>query len=532
MTWPGVRREGPLADSSRHPMERVSMHLPLQFLNTSKLRALLLIWLCVFQLPRALLGAETDDPPLPDRLPVHVNGHLGFIDLSGKLLFMTEFKDYGDGLGYEPFWSEGFLWVDDNFIGFDGKPLSPQPLAPFDWMHIPEPPFQDGRVHVSTGSGSNTLYRIIDTSGRTIFSSPTRYGEFGFEEGLHPVPLAGGYGYIDTNGTVAIAGPYEQARSFRAGLAWVRDHGKWGAIDRTGKYAVRPNYEDAHYAGFCEGHAWVRNSRGWGLVDTFGRQRIKPQFDEVGRIRGGLTCVKRGERWGVVDSKGILRVPLRYDRVEPIFRTDSLWDVQDDVKHGIVTSDGVEALPVEYDEIGGFRDSSGLARVTKGGLHGLVDKTGGLALSPVYDSISPDFKEGLAPFCLNGKWGYMDRAFRIVIAPQFMPKNDVGWGFSCGRSRFRDDEGRYGYIDTSGQIVIAPRYDDAEYRFQHGLAPVTIGKYPAVQKHGVIDTRGTLVVPLEYGSARVVRPGIVRLSIGRRYGYMRPPGTWIWEPSE
>jgi hypothetical protein len=463
---------------------------------------------------------------------VHVNGHLGFIDLSGKLLFETEFRDYDDGLRGEPNWSEGFLWVDDNLINFDGKPLSPEPIEPFDWMYNPEPSFQNGRVFVSTGSGARKRYRIIDTSGRSIFSSPSPFQECDFEEGLHPVPLDGGYGYIDTNGTVAIVGQYEQAKSFRGGLAWVRDHGKWGAIDRTGTYAIRPTYDDAHYTGFCEGHAWVRTARSWGLVDKLGRQRIAPQFDEVGPARGGVFCVKRGERWGVVDNKGAFRIPLRYDRVEPVSGTDSLWNVQRDGKHGIVTSDGTEALPVEYDRISGFSHSSGLGWVRKGALAGLIDKTGSFVRDLGYDHISPDFQEGLAPFGLNGKTGYMDRAFRVVIAPQFLPENDVRWGFSCGRTRYCGEEGLYGYIDTSGQIVVAPRYDDAAYRFEYGLAWVAVGKLLASPKYGVVDTTGTLVVPLEYSSARVVRPGIVKLSVGHRYGYMRVPGTWIWEPSE
>lgn len=485
----------------------------------------LLLCICVTHLiymgARGWVHAEE----LDDRLPVHVDGRLGFIDLSGNLLFLTEFSTYDDGRPEEPRWTEGFLWVRTNFIDRHGNRLSPKALGDFDFMYRPS--FRQGYAHVSVQDADRELYGIIGTSGRIVFTSPRPFRDTDFADNLHPVPLAGGFGYIDTNGTVAVAGPFEAARDFQEGLAWVRQNGKWGAIDCTGRYTVRPDYADVHNSGFCCGHAWVRRAKRWGLIDTSGRTILKPQYDSVGSIRGELACVESKGRWGVVDSTGRYRIRPRYDKIEPLWGAESLWKIQYNGKHGLATSEGTVTLPVDYDEICGFIGTNAYTWIRKGDLGGIIDRSGTLVVQPIYDILHPSFEEGLAPFRLKGKCGYVNQHFRVVIEPRFGPNNFNEY-FSCGRARIRDRNGKYGFIDSNGGFVIPARYDRAAWKFKYDLASVATGKYPESPQWGVINAHGEIVVPLEYDGAAVVRPGIVKLYKGSSYGYLRVPDTWIW----
>jgi hypothetical protein len=61
-----------------------------------------------------------------------------------------------------------------------------------------------------------------------------------FSDGLAAVPVAGGWGYVDREGTLVLPGPYEVARPFRVGLAAVKQGGTVQYIRKDGKMAFGP----------------------------------------------------------------------------------------------------------------------------------------------------------------------------------------------------------------------------------------------------------------------------------------------------
>ena len=54
------------------------------------------------------------------------------------------------------------------------------------------------------------------------------------------------YGYIDTQGKLVVPGPFTWATDFRGGLAQVEEDGRYGYIDRDGKYVWRQNPPAPH----------------------------------------------------------------------------------------------------------------------------------------------------------------------------------------------------------------------------------------------------------------------------------------------
>ena len=64
---------------------------------------------------------------------------------------------------------------------------------------------------------------------------------------------------------------------------------------------------------------------------------------------------------------------------------------------------------------------------------------------------SPPVTQNLYPILKDGKWGYIDRAGKVVIQPRFY---EVQW-FSGGLAQVQID-GKLGYIDRSGSYVWKP----------------------------------------------------------------------------
>ena len=70
-----------------------------------------------------------------------------------------------------------------------------------------------------------------------------------------------------------------------------------------------------------------------------------------------------------------------------------------------------------------------------------------------YDCVC-DFEEGLAAVCLNGKWGFIDKTGKEVIALKY----DFAYGFSGGLAQVELNE-KHSFIDTTGREVIPLKYD-------------------------------------------------------------------------
>lgn len=76
---------------------------------------------------------------------------------------------------------------------------------------------------------------------------------------------------------------------------------------------------------------------------------------------------------------------------------------------------------------------------------------------PEYDSIS-SYTEGMAYFCIDGKYGYVDETGAMVIEPIY---HDAGY-VKDGRAVVSIGS-RYGVIDTEGQEIIPIAYDYVTY---------------------------------------------------------------------
>ncbi|MBP7708010.1 MAG: WG repeat-containing protein [Candidatus Aminicenantes bacterium] len=158
-------------------------------------------------------------------------------------------------------------------------------------------------------------------------------------------------GFIDKTGDWAIKPIFEFARGFRNGLASVRYEGKWGFIDRAGTWVIPPQFDDVKPGYFeqslegsissgkeglapvCVGgkdEGYISKTRSkWGYIDKSGRWIINPQYEDAEPFSGAFAAVMVGGRpdelgitingkWGVIDREGSWIVPPLLDS-QPVF---------------------------------------------------------------------------------------------------------------------------------------------------------------------------------------------------------------------
>jgi hypothetical protein len=117
------------------------------------------------------------------------------------------------------------------------------------------------------------------------------------------------------------------------------------------------------------------------------------------------------------------------------------------------------------------------------------ERTGTFAINPQFDRAPRVFSEGLAAVRIGddntGKYGYIDRTGKMVIAPQF----DWALEFSEGLAKIVIAN-RDGFIDKSGRIVIVPSFDNA-LRFHDGVS--IVATHYGSKGVGVIDATGRMI---------------------------------------
>jgi hypothetical protein len=277
----------------------------------------------------------------------------------------------------------------------------------------------------------------------------------------------------------------------------VRD-GKWGFMDRTGQVVIPPAFEDER--DFFHGLAAVEMSEGhWGYINEKGKLAIAARFDEVRDFIEELAPVRIGRKWGYVETAGRMAVEPRYQSA------------------------------------GEFHE--GLARVH---LWSKVACTAGNFTSddaPFYafHLLEDDKSDRSGCFPQGGKFGYIDKTGKMVIAPQFFAAQDFSEGLAAVRVEETVDS-KFGYIDRSGHMAIAPRFHQAG-PFSEGLAAVetsarVVGTHVEDIAWGFIDKAGVIEIPDKYNFAGNFSEGLARVAIqlGVSMGYVDHDGKMVIPP--
>jgi len=306
-----------------------------------------------------------------------------------------------------------------------------------------------------------------------------------------------------------------------AGLFPIREKGKTGYIDNTGKVVIKPQFD--YGWEFSEGLAPVQTGEDWGYIDENGKIIIKPRFFEAGLFKKGFAKVgiyfenrkvvdNMVGYYGYINKKGIIvnekdveDTDAEYSNGLLMFRTNKN---EPDSKIGYKDKNGNIVIEPKYNA--GTEFSEGLACVSSGNNRSFIDTKGNLVInlnlsfsSSFY--ICSSFSEGLAAVCnydkdgFREKCGFIDRTGNTVIKLQFADVNSFSDGVAVVKvfdNSTSNGEGRYGVIDKKGDFVIAAKYGQIG-DFSNGLAYVsldgTLSPDSRAEKWGYINKEGKIV---------------------------------------
>jgi hypothetical protein len=180
------------------------------------------------------------------------------------------------------------------------------------------------------------------------------------------------------------------------------------------------------------------------------------------------------------------------------------------------------------------KSTGGLLLITQDGKYGYIDRTGKEVIAPRFD-YAMNFSDGTARVQVGDKWTYINEKGELLGKKFDKPFRfqDKEYDFAEGMAAYRIGGkekrtpdgyhtvvvgGRYGYIDKSGAIVIQVSFDGAG-SFCEGLAAVKTG-----DKWGYIDKQGRTAIRPQFDLAKEFKRGLARVVLNGKWGFINNKG--------
>jgi hypothetical protein len=280
--------------------------------------------------------------------------------------------------------------------------------------------------------GKLKQFYFINIKGETLSTEVTDFklieillfGMKGFNDGFAAVEINEKWGFLNTEGKLAIPAIYDKVTIFNDGYAAVQRDGKFFSVDgNSAEFPVDiPGIEDLN--DFSEQLATFRLADDKvGFVDGTGKVVIEAKFQAAGDFRGGLAWAKNNAGLvGYINPQGAWVIEPKFEAGKNYNAQSGLARVKTAETWAYVNAKGEMMVMNDSESWDDF--SCGLARGKKGGKFGFFNAKGEWAIQPQFDG-ARDFKNGYASVRSGELWGVIDKTGNWVIKPKFEDIKDV-----------------------------------------------------------------------------------------------------------
>ena len=153
---------------------------------------------------------------------------------------------------------------------------------------------------------------------------------------------------------------------------------RWGFINKEGRLVVDYLFEDVIPDQFEDGSWWVRNDGKWGAVNFDTNETVLCQYEWIKGYNSRFLSVSKNDRYGVVSSNGKIKIPLIYEKIgnpSEDSMENELIPVYKDGYWGVVDSDNNVIVDFIYSETA-WAYKNGVLAVRVNDAWGVIDTEG------------------------------------------------------------------------------------------------------------------------------------------------------------
>jgi WG containing repeat len=246
----------------------------------------------------------------------------------------------------------------------------------------------------------------------------------GFSCGLAPVKIGELWGFMNTQGKLAIAPKYDKVEPFEECLAVVMIGKKQFILTAEGKETAVADANIVDVKGFRGGLSpFKTKDKMHGFMDGSQNVVIPATFLSVGYFSDGLAWAKtKDEKVGYINKKGEWVIQPQFTQAHEFDEVSGMARVKQGDEWMYVAKDGTIMRMNETTKWNNFNE--GLAEGVKGELTGFFDKTGKWVIEPQFQNARA-FKNGYAAARRGELWGFIDKTGKWVIEPKFLSVKDM-----------------------------------------------------------------------------------------------------------
>ncbi len=310
--------------------------------------------------------------------------------------------------------------------------------------------YNDDIFFITKINFKENIYGYIDTTG--FVKIEHNFYEAGkFKNGWASIKL-GKHKYTFINKSCKKIGEiiFQEVCDFRENVAAVKINGKWGFIDTTGGFIVKPEFLKIGNFGNGLAPIFLRKKSRFGFFRSYivcgfinkkGKQVIKAKFKKCTDFNNGFSIIKK-KYYGIIDIKGNYLVKPKFRKIIYDRETKNFIIIDKKRRYALLSPQGDFIVPFgKYIYIGKFSD--GLCIVRKRSGAGYIDKKGRKKIECNYID-AKNFSEGLAAVRNHRAWGYIDTSANVKINFNFSKAGNFTAGIATVMKKYK-----YGKININ-----------------------------------------------------------------------------------
>ncbi len=163
----------------------------------------------------------------------------------------------------------------------------------------------------------------------------------------------------------------------------------------------------------------------------------------------------------------------------------------------------------------------------KNGKAGYVDKAGKWKISPQFSDARPFSQSGYASVAKNNKYGVINYLGKWILKPQFKYPLEYA---NNGLASLKHGN-KWGFIDVKGNWIVKPVFDEVSEFSHNGLA---LAKLSYQDNYGFINKKGEWIISPQYLRAKPFSSNGLALACLTRYrgkcGFINEQDRWVVLP--
>lgn len=318
------------------------------------------------------------------------------------------------------------------------------------------------------------------------------------------------FGYINSQGQLAIRDEYDGVRDFSEGLAAVNKKGSWGYINTIGSTVIDFQFRSAF--PFQNGIAKVQDyDKSYFFIDKTGTQISQLRFEQAGNLKDDLIKIQTTKGYNFVNLQGDTlldeSVVTAKDFNNGVSKIKYL-----NQKYGLINTAGKVIIPYEYEQIS--EEENGLFRVKRDGKYGIIDKNGKVILAPIHSHMS-HFQNDFFVTKTEGTFEIRNTKNQLIHSLQNIESIEP-MGMDTWRV-FKND--KFGIINSDNESIAPYKYDEL-FNLEDGMIAYRID-----DKWGYMSDKGAQVIKAQFPLVWSYHNGFARVVTEGGIGFLNKEGT-------